>query len=101
METIQEINIEDAKQMLDKGSATFIDIRDASSHEEANIEGAKSLSWQNAKDFIENTNKDETLIVYCYRGNSSKQAVAWLQEQGFAKAFSLQGGFDEWRLTYP
>jgi len=101
MATIPEIDIKDAKQMLDKGSATFIDIRDASSHEEANIEGAKSLSWQNAKDFVENTNKDETLIVYCYRGNSSKQAVAWFQEQGFDKVFSLRGGFDEWQRTYP
>jgi len=101
MASIPEIDIEDAKQMLDTKSATFIDIRDATSHEEATIDGAKSFLWQNAKDFIKNTNKDETLIVYCYRGNSSKQAVAWLQEQGFAKVFSLRGGFDEWRLTYP
>ena len=100
MITVPEIDVEDAKQMLDKGSATFIDIRDTSSHEEANIEGALNLSWQNAKDFIENTNKDETLIVYCYRGNSSKQAVAWFQEKGFDEVFSLRGGFDEWRRTY-
>ena len=100
MATIPEIDVEDAKQMLDKGSATFIDIRDTSSHEEANIEGAQNLSLQNAKDFIENTDKDETLIVYCYRGNSSKQAVAWFQEQGFNKVFSLRGGFNEWRRTY-
>ena len=101
MASIPEIDVEDAKQMLDTKSATFIDIRDASSHEKATIDGAKNLLGQNAKDFIEDTNKDETLIVYCYRGNSSKQAVAWFQEQGFTKVFSLRGGFDEWRRTYP
>ena len=66
MATIPEIDVEDAKQMLDKGSATFIDIRDTSSHEEANIEGAQNLSWQNAKDFIENTDKDETPVSYTH-----------------------------------
>lgn len=101
MASIPEIDVEDAKQMLDAKSATFIDIRDASSYEEATIDGARNLSWQNAKDFIEDTNKDETLIVYCYRGNSSKQAVVWFQEQGFTKVFSLRGGFDGWRRTYP
>jgi len=82
MASIPEIDVEDAKQMLDTKSATFIDIRDASSHEKATIDGAKSLLWQNAKDFIEGTNKDETLIVYCYRGVSRARIHQSFQSQG-------------------
>ncbi len=97
---IPEIDIHGAKQLLDTEAATFVDIRDPDSHAEASIRGAEHLTDQNVQRFIETTDKARPLVVYCYHGNSSQQAVAWLQSQGFAEVFSLRGGFEAWRQAY-
>jgi thiosulfate sulfurtransferase len=41
------------------------------------------------------------LIVSCYHGNSSQSAAAYLCSQGFTEVYSLDGGFEVWRTTYP
>jgi thiosulfate sulfurtransferase len=32
--------------------------------------------------------------VYCYHGNSSQSAAAYLAEQGFEATFSIDGGYE-------
>ena len=44
---------------------------------------------------------DAPLIVACYHGNSSQSAAAYLAHQGFSEVYSLDGGFELWRATYP
>jgi len=39
--------------------------------------------------------------VVCYHGNSSQSAAAYLISQGFSDVYSLDGGFELWRGTYP
>jgi thiosulfate sulfurtransferase len=39
--------------------------------------------------------------VVCYHGNSSQSAAAYLVSQGFSEVYSLDGGFELWRTTYP
>ena len=52
-------------------------------------------------DFIAHADFDRPLIVACYHGNSSQGAAAYLAHQGFAEVYSLDGGFELWRATYP
>lgn len=40
-------------------------------------------------------------MVVCYHGNSSQSAAAYLVSQGFSDVYSLDGGFELWRSTYP
>ena len=51
--------------------------------------------------FFEDTPLDDALIVACYHGNSSQSAAAYLVGQGFSEVYSLDGGFELWRATYP
>ena len=44
---------------------------------------------------------DQPLIVTCYHGHSSQSAAAYLVNQGFSDVYSLDGGFELWRHTYP
>ncbi|MDA1135366.1 MAG: rhodanese-like domain-containing protein [Proteobacteria bacterium] len=41
-------------------------------------------------------NKDETLLIYCYHGNSSKSAANFFAEKGFINAFSMDEGYSGW-----
>jgi thiosulfate sulfurtransferase len=78
-----------------------VDIRDPQSYEESHIPGALRVSDENLKDFLAQTPKDKPVIVCCYHGNSSRGATAFLLQQGFQEVFSLEGGFEEWRVRYP
>ena len=51
--------------------------------------------------FLDETARDQKIVVYCYHGNMSKGGTAYLQSQGFTDVYSLAGGFETWRASHP
>jgi thiosulfate sulfurtransferase len=96
-----EITIEEAREKLDKGTATFVDVRGPGSYDRAHIPGAIPITDGNIQHFIESTDKERPVIVYCYHGNSSLAAASYLLEHGFKKVYSMVGGFEGWRWNNP
>ena len=98
----KEIGVQQAKEKIEAGQAEVIDIRDSGSYEAAHIPGAVHLSDGDVvKEFLETSDKEKPLIVYCYHGISSQGAAAYFVEQGFNEVYSMSGGFESWRYTYP
>ena len=97
---IPQIQIHDAKKKLDEKNSLFVDIRDPASYRQAHIPGAIHLHDGNVQEFLQNTEKAEAVIVYCYHGNSSLGATAFLIENGFTNVASMSGGFEAWRQVY-
>jgi thiosulfate sulfurtransferase len=93
---IPEINIAEAQCLLEDESATFVDVRDSASYQQAHIPGAMHLDNSSVQAFLNDTDKAATVVVYCYHGNSSMGATAFLQEQGFTAVASMSGGFTAW-----
>ena len=54
----------------------------------------------NVQEFLQNTDKEQAVVVYCYHGNSSLGATAFLIENGFKNVASMSGGFEAWRQVY-
>jgi thiosulfate sulfurtransferase len=65
------------------------------------IAGSKHLDNHSVADFIRNADLDAPTVVVCYHGNSSQSAAAYLISQGFSDVYSMDGGFELWRTTYP
>jgi thiosulfate sulfurtransferase len=99
MDEVKEIPPEEARRWLDSGEALFVDVRDQASFQKGHIPGALLLNEANTEDFIAQTDKSKTLVVYCYHGNASQSAAAFLLDRGFKKVYSLTGGFNKWRKT--
>jgi thiosulfate sulfurtransferase len=97
---IPQIQIQDAKQKLDEKECLFVDIRDPGSYQQAHIPGAIHLNDGNVQEFLQNTDKDKAVVVYCYHGNSSLGATAFLIENGFKDVASMSGGFEAWRQVF-
>lgn len=100
MTPANEIEPKDAQEILIQKAATFIDVRDPASYQEAHIENSLHITDQNIEDFVTNSNKEFPIIVYCYHGNSSLGAAEYLQEKGFKDVKSMAGGFEAWRTEY-
>jgi thiosulfate sulfurtransferase len=97
---IPQIQIHEAKRKLDEKSSLFVDIRDPRSYRQAHIPGAIHMNDGNVQEFVQQTDKDKEVVVYCYHGNSSMGATAYLIENGFTNVASMSGGFEAWRPVY-
>ncbi len=93
---IPEIDFSQAQGLFEAGTATFVDIRDPDSFQEGHVPGAIRLDDSNIQQFVADTDKQATVVVYCYHGNSSAGATAFFRDQGFTEVSSLMGGFVAW-----
>lgn len=91
----KNITIEETKQLLENG-ANIVDIRDQASFSSGHIERAVHLSNENLEEFVQNSDFDTPLVVYCYHGHSSQNAAQFLAEQGFEEVYSMIGGYTQW-----
>lgn len=96
----KRISIAETKSLLDESQVTLVDIRDPQSFENGHMPSAQHLTNENLTDFIASADKSRPLVVVCYHGNSSLQAAQFFAEQGFSDVFSMDGGFEAWKLQY-
>jgi rhodanese-related sulfurtransferase len=94
---IKYIDIDSARVKLNNEDVMAVDIRDQESFNAGHINGAIHLSNNNFDKFSNSTDKNNTIIVYCYHGNSSQKAAQLLMNFGFLDVYSLNGGYEEWK----
>lgn len=98
---IPEIDVHGAKALLDAGGASFVDIRDQQAYAAGHVPGAAHLTNHTLQQVMGSLERERRIVVYCYHGNSSRNATAWLLGQGFTDVASMSGGFEAWRIAYP
>lgn len=87
-----------AQTLIQTCNAQVVDIRDPASFAGAHIDGALRIDNGNVANFIDTADKSAPLIVCCYHGISSQSAAQFFCEQGFTEVYSLDGGFEAWRI---
>lgn len=95
------INAHDAQALIEQGESQIIDIRDAMSFQMAHISAALHIDNQSIDPFMQQAKRENPLIICCYHGNSSQNAAHYFSEQGFEKVYSLDGGFEQWKMVFP
>lgn len=95
------ISANDAKTLIDQGNSQIIDIRDAMSFQSGHMKNAIRIDNEGVPHFMANADQQAPLIVCCYHGNSSQNAAHYFSEQGFKDVYSLDGGFEEWKVIHP
>ncbi|WP_022941140.1 thiosulfate sulfurtransferase GlpE [Psychromonas hadalis] len=100
MATFQRIDVHGAKQYLAKDNVRLVDIRDENSYETDHVEGAFHLTNETLTQFVKEVSFDHTVLVLCYHGNSSKGVAQYLCDQGYQHVFSVDGGFERWKIEH-
>lgn len=101
MDQFAHISAHDAHQKLSAGEARLVDIRDPQSFETAHAVGAFHLTNGTLVRFMNEVDFDTPVIVMCYHGNSSQGAAQYLVQQGYETVYSIDGGFEGWKLAFP
>src|SRR5437588_10480092 len=87
------ISIEDAFELLkaDQEDVLFLDVRDRQAFQQSHIQGAQHLTDNTLDQICSTMDRARPIIVYCYHGLSSVDAVDYLLSQGFHNVASLEG----------
>ncbi len=102
---IQRTNIHDVKRWLEAGEKFhLVDVREESEWSLGHLPGAIHLSKGIIERDIEKTIPDSsaTIVLYCGGGFRSALVADNLQQMGYSKALSMDGGWRGWSETgYP
>ena len=97
MKNYGELSPSEAQALIDSESACVIDIRDNGSFSDAHVTGAIQLDQTSVGPFLEATEKESLLVIYCYHGISSHSAASFFVDQGFSSVHHIAGGFEAWQ----
>ncbi len=90
------IDVATARDIMGRGDAHVLDVRDADSYQRGHIAGSTLATKENFETYLSSTPKDRPLIICCYHGNSSQAYAKHFAEHGFADVYSLDGGYEAW-----
>lgn len=96
--TYQCISIDQANQLIQEGEVTILDIRDPQSFMQGHINHSINVTNNNVEEVIRGADKNKPLIIYCYHGNSSQSAAEYFYNMGFEMSYSVNGGYEQWKL---
>ena len=96
----QSLKVEVLQKMLEQTPPPLvIDVRTEWEYEAGRIGDALNLSPQQM-DFLpiikQTAALDQTIVVYCKMGSSSRETVKLLMSQGYQKVYNLKGGYLAW-----
>jgi thiosulfate sulfurtransferase len=94
------INVDEARDLIEKDAAVVIDIRDPVSYDAGHIKDAQLIDDSNVEGFIQSGKYDCPLIICCYHGNMSKAAADYFNKKGFKETYSIDGGYVAWKQSH-
>lgn len=67
-------------------------------YQDCHIKGSIHVPYDELRDYAQNLNKNQEIVVYCahYDCPKSKQAYELLQKMGFTNIAAYEGGIREW-----
>lgn len=94
----KQISQDEAMQMMQEQSDYLIvDVRRPDEFEESHIPGAINVPNETIEDEMPEAlpDKDQMLLIYCRRGNRSKEASQKLADMGYTNVYEF-GGIESW-----
>lgn len=82
------------------GKVLILDNRDLTSYKQRHLDGAMMAHDGLIESVINKGDKTIPVLVYCYQGASSLDVARLFASCGFAKVYSLTGGYAEWKRVH-
>lgn len=92
----RRIDVAAARDIVSRGDALVLDVRDADSYRRGHIEGSDLATKANFSRYLSDTPKEKPVVIYCYHGHSSQAYAKLFAERGFCDVSSLDGGYEAW-----
>jgi len=91
------ITVEELKSKRDRGETfTLVDVREPHEWAISVLPDSVKIPLGTLPTRINELPKDAEIVVYCRTGGRSANAVQFLRQKGYDKAFNLVGGINHW-----
>ncbi len=91
------ITVEELKGKRDRGEAvTLVDVREPHEWAISELPGSVKIPLGTLPSRLAELPQDAEIVVYCRTGGRSANAVQFLRQKGYEKAFNLAGGINHW-----
>jgi rhodanese-related sulfurtransferase len=74
----------------------ILDVRTKLEFEDGHIEGALNIPLDDLRNRIIELDKEEEILIYCWKGGRSYSAFNMLQDEEFIGLYNMREGFDAW-----
>lgn len=91
-----EVDVLEAKKILDSGEATFVDVREPYENGICKIEGSILIPMNTVPRNLDQIPNTGPLLLCCHHGSRSMQVTQFLRQNGYANAINVAGGIDAW-----
>jgi rhodanese-related sulfurtransferase len=97
--TIKQIDIDEARRMLDKPGTVLVDVRESDEWRQGHIPQAVGIPRGFLELRIEEKVPDHKtpVVLQCASGTRSLLAARTLREMGYENLYNLTGGFNAWK----
>ena len=95
---IRELSPREVLDMLNQSAnVIYLDVREPNEWNLGRLPNAMHIPRGNLESNIEaRAGRDETIVIYCARGNRSALAADTLQQMGYTSVASMAEGFGGW-----
>lgn len=83
--------------LLNEAGTLLLDCRKLTDYRGGHIDGALHVHDGLVESLLENGDRERALVIYCYHGHNSEHLAEAFGNAGFARVFSVAGGYDAWR----
>ena len=90
-----EVTPERAKELLDRGEALVVDVREPYEREAGHIEGSRHIELERLASQAETLPRDTPIVFHCRLGARSAMAARAFKGSGY-DAWSMAGGLYAW-----
>ncbi|MDR5694499.1 MAG: molybdopterin-synthase adenylyltransferase MoeB [Armatimonadota bacterium] len=94
--TVPEVNAEEAWELLQRGEAQLVDVREMWEWTQLRIPGARLIPKGEVLRRLHELDPSRTIIVQCASGQRSAEVTQLLRQRGYEKVFNLAGGIIAW-----
>ena len=86
------------EKLQENENLMLLDVREANEFEYARIEGSQLIPLSLIPLKVDELCSEREMVLICHHGVRSMQASTYLERNGFAKLYNLQGGIDAWSI---
>ncbi len=97
MEAYKRISVESAQALMREQPVYIVDVRAPDDYRAGHIDEAIPATEEQMQKLIRRGDRSIPVIVYCYHGNSSRNAAELIAQFGFNQVYSMDGGYEAWR----
>ncbi len=91
-----DIDCSEIEALRAESDLLIFDTRDPDSYARGHLAGAQPVSDTALKQLMKSRLRERPVLVYCYRGNSSRDICRFIAGFGYTRVYNLSGGWQAW-----